>query len=581
MHLLKRSRLALALTLCAGLVLVPGTAGAGTTFTFYGSGWGHGIGLSQWGAQGLATKGWGAGDIVRHFYRQTTVAQRTPPARRFRIGLLQYEGSFTLRAENGSFRLELSSGRVLSRVREGATRKVLIRRSNGRDLYKITTASGRVLARGGSRSNHLLAMRSDGAVIRVMDGGWPHMLGRGWLQFNIVGYQAAHLVAVVAAESYLFGLGEVPSSWNLDALKAQAIAARSYAWERIARLGQKRSGCNCALFATVYDQVYLGWDKEVASMGDRWVAAVRDTARKVAQHDGATIQAYYSSASGGHTENNDVVWGGTAVAYLRGVCDPAEYDVTSASDSTMVLERWSASFGASAVTSRLGLGIGTVRDFRNFVRGVSGRVKTVTVVGSNGSKVVAGWTIRARLGLRDTKFWVNSNRTITGRIRRAYDDLSCKPGIPASPQTSINGGRFQKFDGDRDRLYYHAGQDVVTWLRGAVLPKYVAKRAHRGFLRLPYDWKTIDGGDGRRAWFDGGQILWKTSRANAYEIHGPVLDHYVASGNFSVYGYPITDVLNVDDGDGDPATQTRRSVFDGGTITCSSTDGGTTWDCTS
>jgi SpoIID/LytB domain protein len=406
------------------------------------------------------------------------------------------------------------------------------------------------------------------------------MVGRGWLQFNIVGYQSAHLLAVVPAEQYLYGLAEVPSSWDMDALEAQAIAARSYAWEKIARLGQQRSGCNCGLFATVSDQVFVGWDKEVASMGDRWVAAVRNSSRKVARRDGATIQAYYSAASGGYTENNDVVWGGTPQPYLRGVCDPAEWDVTAPNDSTAVLERWSASFGDSGLTSRLGLGIGTVREFRNFVRGVSGRVKKVDVVGTNRTAYgVSGWTIRSRLGLRDTRFWVNSNRNITGRIRQAYDNLSCRPGTAASPQRDIRGGRFQAFA--VGRLYLNSARDVVTWIRAAILSKYVAKGAHGGFLGIPYASRTIDSGAGRRAWFERGQILWRTSRPAAYEVHGPVLAHYLASGGFSRYRYPITDVVNVDDGDGNAATRTRRSVFDNGTITCVSTDSGSTWNCSS
>jgi SpoIID/LytB domain protein len=569
-------RIAIALMLCAGLVLVPGTAGAATTFTFYGSGWGHGIGLSQWGAQGLATKGWGRGRIVRHYYRGTTVAQRTPPAGRFRIGLLQHQDSVALRAEKGSFRLELSTGRVLSRASQGSTRYVLIRQNaDGRNVYKIKNGAGKLLAQGGSSSNHLLAYRGSGAVIRVLDSGWPHQVGRGFLQFNIVGTRSAHLIAVVPAEQYLYGLAEVPSSWDMDALEAQAVAARSYAWEKIARLGQRRSGCNCGLFATTVDQFYVGWDKEVALMGDRWVAAVRNSARTVAQHNGATIQAYYSAASGGHTENNDVVWGGTARSYLRGVCDPAEWDVTSPNDSTRVLERWSASFGASGITSRLGLGIGTVRDFRNFVRGVSGRVKTVTVVGSNGSAVVSGWTLRSRLGLRDTRFWVNSNRSITGQIRQTYDNLSCKPGIPTTPARNISGGRFQAFA--VGRLYVNSSRGTVTWVREAILTKYVKKRAHGGVLGLPYRWRSIDNGAGRRAWFENGQILWKRSRAEAFEIHGPVLDHYLANGNFSFYGYPITDVQA-------PDALTRQSDFKKGTvvrsIVCTRPDTTTPWSCT-
>lgn len=503
-------RIALVLTLIAGLVLSLGTAAAGATFTFHGSGWGHGIGLSQWGAQGLATKGWGPSKIVRHYYKGTTVAQRTPPAGRFRIGILQYQNSVTLRAVRGGFRLKLSNGRLLSTAQEGWTRKVLIRRVNGQNTYRIKNGAGKLIAQGGSPSNHLLAVRESGSVIRVSDTQWPHNVGRGWLQFNIVGPGSAHVVAVVGAEPYLYGLAEVPASWDMDALKAQAIAARSYAWEKIRRLGQMRSGCNCGLFATTVDQYYVGWDKEVAVMGDRWVSAVKGSARQVAQYGGSTIPAYYSAASGGHTEHIQNVWTGSAPQpFLRGVCDPAEWDITTSSDSTKVLERWSVAFGSSALTARLRPytgAIGTVNGFSDTVRGVSGRVRTVRVMGTGGSRIVAGWSIRSALGLRDTRFWVNSNHNITGRIRDAYDNLSCRPGIAHSPQKGVGGGRFQKFDGDTDRLYFHAARNVVTWLRGPVLSQYKSQGAHGGALGLPYRWRSGDGGNTLRAWFDRGEI---------------------------------------------------------------------------
>jgi hypothetical protein len=166
-----------------------------------------------------------------------------------------------------------------------------------------------------------------------------------------------------------------------------------------------------------------------------------------------------------------------------------------------------------------------------------------------------------------------------GRIRDRYDALGCAPQRATAPQRAVDGGRFQAFQ--VGRLYLHAARDAVTWIRGPILSKYVAKNAHRGFLGLPYQWRRFDGGAGRRAWFDGGQILWKTNRAAAFEIHRPVLGHYLSAGGFSQFGYPVTDVVNVDDGDGDPATRTRRSVFDNGTITCVSTNGGSTWNCTS
>ena len=130
------------------------------------------------------------------------------------------------------------------------------------------------------------------------------------------------LVLTVDPQHYLYGLGEVPSSWPVSALKTQAIAARTYAFRPPA---QHRAVCDCALYASSYDQVYAGWDKEGGVDGDRWVAAVNQTDGQVVLNGGTTIQAFYMSSSGGYTENNENVWGGTPIDYLRGVCDPGDY----------------------------------------------------------------------------------------------------------------------------------------------------------------------------------------------------------------------------------------------------------------
>src|SRR5207249_3565900 len=123
---------------------------------------------------------------------------------------------------------------------------------------------------------------------------------------------------------YLLGLSEVPSSWPTAALEAQAVAARTYALEKVERLGQHRSFCDCGLYSSTADQVYGGWDKEAAADGARWAAAVARTRHQIVAYHGVPIQAYYSSSSGGHTESNDAVWGGAPLPYLRGVCDPGD-----------------------------------------------------------------------------------------------------------------------------------------------------------------------------------------------------------------------------------------------------------------
>jgi SpoIID/LytB domain protein len=571
-------RLALALTLSAGLVLTPGTAGADTSFTFYGSGWGHGIGMSQYGALGLAQSGWGASRIIRHYYRGATLREQDPPLSLFRIGLLQYRKVVTLRAVQGSFLLKLSNGTAIERVAEGGSRRVVIR--NGR--YRIRRPNGTLVGghAWGNGSVHLRVHPGSGAVVGIAE--WGHSIKRGHLEFRIVASGDAHLVVKVAPEPYLRGLGEVPSLWPAGVLAAQAIAARTYAYRIVRNLlssptayQSKWAACRCHLYGTPADQNYTGWSKEAESYGYRWVDAVQATAKRVAKHDGSLITTYYSSSSGGHTENIEKVWTWVAAQpYLKGVCDPAEDETSNPN------EFWkSGTMSGSAMATALrnaGLGVGTsVRRFTEFNRGVSGRVATVKVIGSARSRVVAGWTLRRLLGLRDTRFMVNANHNIVGRIRDRYDALGCAPERARGPQKAIDGGRYQSFL--KGRLYRHAARDVVTWIRGAILTKYVDKRAHNGFMGLPYRWKAIDGGTGRRAWFDNGQIL-SSAATGAHEIHGPVLNHYVGTGNFSFYGYPVTDVLA-------PDALTRVSEFQkegvGRTISCTRPDTLSAWSCSS
>ena len=90
------------------------------------------------------------------------------------------------------------------------------------------------------------------------------------------------------------------------------------------------------------------------------------------------------SSSGGYTENNENVWGGTPIDYLRGVCDPGDY--TSANPNAT----WIETFSPGEITQDLGLSIGTVTGFTNVDRGVSGRILSVTVEGANGQASISG-----------------------------------------------------------------------------------------------------------------------------------------------------------------------------------------------
>lgn len=141
------------------------------------------------------------------------------------------------------------------------------------------------------------------------------------------------LVNDVSMQGYLEGIAEVPVYWHDEALKAQVVAARTYAW-RTMRTDASRPYEICA---TVACQVFKGREIIQAPGGDRWAGAVADTRDEVLLHDGRPILARYSSTSGGHTRNNEHVFPSSgAYPYLRGVPDPE--------DDVSPLHRWEVVF---------------------------------------------------------------------------------------------------------------------------------------------------------------------------------------------------------------------------------------------
>jgi SpoIID/LytB domain protein len=117
----------------------------------------------------------------------------------------------------------------------------------------------------------------------------------------------------------------MPSSWGingLEALKAQAIAARSFAKSR----SFVQTSCDCNIGVTDSDQVFLGFVKEVSSNGDRWVQAVNETktddTNGLAIYSGSTlVPGYYSSSTGGKTQPRSEVWGTSTISWLVSVDD--------------------------------------------------------------------------------------------------------------------------------------------------------------------------------------------------------------------------------------------------------------------
>jgi len=563
-------------------VVSPATSRAAASFTFYGSGWGHGLGLPQWGAYSLALKGWSHQKILTHFYKGTKVGAAPSNPSRLRVGLTQARKTIHVTAAEGSVSLRVGStkGKLIGgrAIKQGKTWRVIVDAS-GR--YRVRDENGKLVGdcqscKGhlwGSTKVHIYAIYSSSGKARVPEAG--HTYNRGYIEFNLYGSSSCsklryceRLITVLGPQGYLNGLAEVPNSWPMEALEVQAVAARTYAFEKVSRLGQRRSGCNCGLYDDTRDQVYAGWDKEGSSQGARWVSAVTSTNGMVVLYKGDPIQAYYHSSSGGFTENNENVWGGTPLPYLRGVCDPGDYSKQNPNAAWTI-----GPLSDATVTKKLRPytgDIGTVTKFSGPERGVSGRIVTVTVVGTSGKKTISGTSLRRGLGLKDSLVWFNVDRRVTGDIRAKYDRLMCAPGLVGSTRQGVPGGLRQRFA--NGAIYRNEARSGTYWLRGPIYEKYRALGDAEGWLGLPRSDivpRHPEGCDDRtcsKTRFEHGNVYFKEGIGDgeAHELHGYVLLYYIDSGETSgALGFPVTDVTTEEDG-------STWATFEHATVNCSS-----------
>ena len=208
-------------------------------------------------------------------------------------------------------------------------------------------------------------------------------------------------INVVPTEQYLYGVvgKEMSPSWSLEALKAQAVAARTYAVSH-KNYYQKRG---FDMLDDTHSQTYAGINGEAPSVRQ----AVDVTNGEILTYGGKPIDAFFSATAGGWTENSENVWG-NKIPYLRGVADPSDQ---------MPAYRWAVTVSPERLASNLaaaGKGVGTVhsitlsplakRPMRVADRGVSGRVLSLTVNGSGGSVKITGNSFQDIFDLRSTLF---------------------------------------------------------------------------------------------------------------------------------------------------------------------------------
>jgi stage II sporulation protein D len=356
-------------------LLMAAPAEASVTWIVKGRGFGHGVGMSQYGAYGFAENGKSYRFILGHYYSGTAIGQLAGP-RVVRVLLNIEGGDVGFSAATSACGKALDPARGYEAHRAGNT-------------VKLRTSGGKPLANCGPK----LRAAGNGQVEIAGSGAY-----RGALEVVTTDSDARSLnvVNAVAVDQYVKGVvpNESPPSWPLAALQAQAVAARSFA------LSAQVNGNGFDLYDTVSSQVYEGIDSEDARTNE----AANSTRGQVLMYGNRIAQTYFSACSGGHTESIQNVFFGPPIPYLVGVPDPYDYFCP--------LHSWTLRFSGPEISAQLGGYLdGRLKQIVVTQRGVSPRIIWARLVGTGGVTKIRGDQLASALGGYDR--WMTFRKVTT------------------------------------------------------------------------------------------------------------------------------------------------------------------------
>jgi SpoIID/LytB domain protein len=391
------------------------------TISFSGKGYGHGVGMSQIGARGLALAGDTATAIINYYYpgsevlpltddqilrvsigHQLTSASLKSETPGASLQLISGDGSvpqfISILAANDSVRLSISDQQVaISTTQVGITTKL-----TPVDQLTIRWSGTRYLA-------------GPDSVLSLTHSKKTARYRYGQIQIKVIrdaklGNRLAIVNQVRLHDEYLWGISEVPSSWPAAALEAQAIASRSYAMSKV---GKVLKSCDCELYSTISDQNFAGFAKEAEPRwGLIWKAAVSRTS--VTETTGLTvtrnslpIRTYFGSSTGGMTETSKNAWG-TDVGYTFSVPDPWSLDPKLNPN----FYKWKRDITQAVLASAFGLP--DVVSVKVLTLNETGSVKVIEAKSSTGKKVkLSGETFRSRSKLPSSWFALTSEELVS------------------------------------------------------------------------------------------------------------------------------------------------------------------------
>ena len=396
-----------------------------------GAGWGHGKGMSQYGAYGAADAGLSHEKILAFYYPKTTLST-LKSGNTIRVWVSADTDKMLNVMPSSGQRVRDSAGHTYTLPTGSKYRQWRIKRSGSKRVLQYLNSSSKWVTRTtkltSSRvwtfdnpSRGIVTVRLPGSVSRdYRDKVALRFYGSG-----------ARTVNTVSMEHYVRGVvpREMPTSWHSEAVQAQAVAARSYA----ARYQSSPQTSIYDLCDTTYCQVYGGQDAETSG-GNSAVAA---TPNQVLRYGSAVALTMFSSSNGGQTADG-------GLPYLVAKADPY--------DGRMRNQAWSA-FLSSTRLQQAYPSIGTFSGLRVSARDGDGpwggRADTVVISGSKGSVTVSGGSFKSRFGLKERLFGVFAGlKPGTANSDRWQDDeggTTGRLGAPIANEVSVAGGLFARF----------------------------------------------------------------------------------------------------------------------------------------
>lgn len=513
------------------------------TWTVNGRGYGHGHGMSQYGALGAALKGLPYNEIVKFYYPGTRWDEVRGQVRVLITSDLTSD--LVVRATRGLTVRDLHDGtRWRLPHRPGLDRWRLTPAADGSTAVQFHNARGwrrwRIPdGRGTFRSDGAFASRGPLTLMVPNGDGLAPRRYRGVLRLArpFAGAVSRDTVNVVRMDQYVQGVVpyEMPASWHPQALRTQAVAARTYAaWQRAQNPDRYYQICDTAAC-----QVYGGMAAETAPTNN----AVRASATKIVTYRDRPAFTQFSSSSGGWTSD-----GGQP--YLTAHRDPYDgFEANSVHDwaervSVTRLEKAYPELGrliALRVTRREGRGAW------------GGRVEQAVLDGTAADVSLTGDDVRWLLDLRSEWFSVAATPII--ERWRSLGGRKSALGLPVSGEFAVSKGSQQRFE--RGHIYWSPATGA-RHLRGAILARYHKWDGAESRLGFPVKGMMEALNGGHKAAFQGGYIF-SARRTGAHVLYGRILQRWTAAGTVGSWlGYPTTNVFAIKGG--------MRAKFQGGVI---------------